>query len=435
MKKISLLAFGSLLMTSVMFTSCNGAKVLEEKFCSKQLRIFYIDNPGADNYYLNGSPPGNVIVTATLISKDPLYEDISLKFNFTEEELSDGQDKDLLKMSYLSCSEWGGLTSGYCPKTYQRPTFSIEFFGDCKDGVVEIAEEDIQVINNPDVFEPSLISLSGVTDQSVLSILLGSNNPSGSTSVTVTSSFGESELVQLSASSEKESLYTGSLTTQLANEAGTNNDGTINAQNGTVLSVTFTNALDEDGNTTSISETITVSGDLAPTCSDGIQNGDEEGVDCGGSNCDACVTCSDDIQNGDETGVDCGGSNCDACVVDGLTFENTTYVITDASYLDYTANGNAYILFTISRYENQVSVFSTDIEVVSSTTITSETYTFGNADFGVTGSVGLNNVPDYATITGGSVILVITPLGDYALELNLMTDKGAYTGSHTVPGL
>jgi len=48
-----------------------------------------------------------------------------------------------------------------------------------------------------------------------------------------------------------------------------------------------------------------------PTCDDNIQNGDETGVDCGGS-CVACSTCDDNIQNGDETGVDCGGS-CVAC--------------------------------------------------------------------------------------------------------------------------
>ncbi|MGB0861482.1 MAG: discoidin domain-containing protein [Saprospiraceae bacterium] len=71
-------------------------------------------------------------------------------------------------------------------------------------------------------------------------------------------------------------------------------------------------------------------------CSDGIQNGDEKGIDCGGSSCVPCVlgcmtatahnydatakidycnceTCDDGIQNGDETEVDCGGANCDAC--------------------------------------------------------------------------------------------------------------------------
>jgi len=48
-----------------------------------------------------------------------------------------------------------------------------------------------------------------------------------------------------------------------------------------------------------------------PTCSDGEQNGNETGVDCGGV-CDSCPTCSDGEQNGDETGVDCGGS-CMPC--------------------------------------------------------------------------------------------------------------------------
>ena len=58
----------------------------------------------------------------------------------------------------------------------------------------------------------------------------------------------------------------------------------------------------------------------APTCTDGIQNGDETGVDCGGSSCAPCVTpptCTDGIQNGDETGVDCGGSSCAPCSTGG----------------------------------------------------------------------------------------------------------------------
>lgn len=52
------------------------------------------------------------------------------------------------------------------------------------------------------------------------------------------------------------------------------------------------------------------------TCTDGIQNGNETGVDCGGPDCQPCQvdpTCEDGIQNGDETGVDCGGSDCQPC--------------------------------------------------------------------------------------------------------------------------
>ncbi len=79
----------------------------------------------------------------------------------------------------------------------------------------------------------------------------------------------------------------------------------------------------------------------APTCTDGIQNGDETGVDCGGSACPACETCSDGIQNQDETGVDCGGATCPACpctdnevtvtIVQDNYSSETTWTITNSS--------------------------------------------------------------------------------------------------------
>ncbi len=50
------------------------------------------------------------------------------------------------------------------------------------------------------------------------------------------------------------------------------------------------------------------------SCADGVQNGDEEGIDCGGSCPTACPTCSDGLQNGDEEGIDCGGSCPTACM-------------------------------------------------------------------------------------------------------------------------
>jgi uncharacterized protein (TIGR02145 family) len=75
---------------------------------------------------------------------------------------------------------------------------------------------------------------------------------------------------------------------------------------------------------------------IEPTCSDGIQNGTETGVDCGGASCPACpitLTCSDGIQNGTETGIDCGGATCPACSfscgetitdIDGNTYSTVT---------------------------------------------------------------------------------------------------------------
>jgi len=68
--------------------------------------------------------------------------------------------------------------------------------------------------------------------------------------------------------------------------------------------------------------------DPCPTCMDGIQNQDETGVDCGGI-CDPCPTCDDGVQNGDETGVDCGGS-CDPCVAPFM--EHMTCNINDVPF-------------------------------------------------------------------------------------------------------
>ncbi len=48
------------------------------------------------------------------------------------------------------------------------------------------------------------------------------------------------------------------------------------------------------------------------SCFNGIQDGNETGVDCGGS-CQPCATCDDGIQNGQETGIDCGGPDCEEC--------------------------------------------------------------------------------------------------------------------------
>jgi hypothetical protein len=49
------------------------------------------------------------------------------------------------------------------------------------------------------------------------------------------------------------------------------------------------------------------------TCSDGIKDRDETGIDCGGQ-CGVCATCYDGIKNQDETDVDCGGT-CAVCQI------------------------------------------------------------------------------------------------------------------------
>ena len=81
-----------------------------------------------------------------------------------------------------------------------------------------------------------------------------------------------------------------------------------------------------------------------PSCTDGIQNGNETGVDCGGPDCPACPTCNDGIQNGSETGVDCGGPDCAPCPCTG---ENVTLTLNLDNYpsettWSITAGGTTY---------------------------------------------------------------------------------------------
>ena len=68
------------------------------------------------------------------------------------------------------------------------------------------------------------------------------------------------------------------------------------------------------------------------SCTDGILNGQETGVDCGGPTCPACPTCSDGIQNGSETGIDCGGPVCAPCNTGGCTDQDINFNNFDSSW-------------------------------------------------------------------------------------------------------
>jgi hypothetical protein len=80
---------------------------------------------------------------------------------------------------------------------------------------------------------------------------------------------------------------------------------------------------------------------LPPSCRNGVKDGDETDVDCGGLICPGCATgrfcfhardclslfctnnacdppsCTDGVKNGDETDVDCGGATCARCPLGG----------------------------------------------------------------------------------------------------------------------
>lgn len=56
--------------------------------------------------------------------------------------------------------------------------------------------------------------------------------------------------------------------------------------------------------------------DFCPTCVDGMMNGNETGIDCGGTDCSPCCTtgsCLNGVMDGDEFDVNCGGSTCPGC--------------------------------------------------------------------------------------------------------------------------
>ncbi|OUR98104.1 hypothetical protein A9Q86_13670 [Flavobacteriales bacterium 33_180_T64] len=99
-------------------------------------------------------------------------------------------------------------------------------------------------------------------------------------------------------------------------------------------------------------------GSTAPTCTDGIQNGDETGVDCGGSSCAPCVippTCDDGVQNGDETGVDCGGSSCAPCSTGGTDILNQGYF--ESGWDGWSDGGSDCYRYSGSRsYEGSYSI-------------------------------------------------------------------------------
>ncbi len=87
------------------------------------------------------------------------------------------------------------------------------------------------------------------------------------------------------------------------------------------------------------------------TCSDGIQNQGETGVDCGGP-CTACATCDDGIQNQGETGVDCGGP-CAPCNTGGgctdVVIQETDF---DSGWEIWNDGGSDCVRSTAASYAN-----------------------------------------------------------------------------------
>ncbi len=113
---------------------------------------------------------------------------------------------------------------------------------------------------------------------------------------------------------------------------------------------------DADGNTlasggqfaSSETTNFCVSGAPAPTCTDGIQNGDETGVDCGGSSCPACPT----------PGGDCLEIDLTAYTVNsyGGSQDNGQHTVTNG-YISITNNGWKSISLNYNITANTVIEF------------------------------------------------------------------------------
>ena len=96
------------------------------------------------------------------------------------------------------------------------------------------------------------------------------------------------------------------------------------------------------------------------SCNDGIQNGNETGVDCGGPDCAPCISCNDGIQNGNETGVDCGGPDCAPCIScnDGIQNGNETGVdCGGADCLPCSPETCSYTLLNSNNFENSLGIW------------------------------------------------------------------------------
>lgn len=102
------------------------------------------------------------------------------------------------------------------------------------------------------------------------------------------------------------------------------------------------------------------------TCSDGVKNQNETGIDCGGS-CAPCVSCSDGVQNQGETGVDCGGP-CAACTVSFS--EHITATIDGVAYaagLVAGSSNDSLILFQSDQSQERQLFFEVPLNVTAGT--------------------------------------------------------------------
>ena len=175
----------------------------------------------------------------------------------------------------------------------------------------------------------------------------------------------------------------------------------------------------------------------SPTCSDGIQNQGETGVDCGGP-CPACSsdpTCSDGIQNQGETGVDCGGP-CQACPTGTkVEAESGSVLGTARVYDDPAASGGqgfAYLDEVGNGFSLDGTPSAQTIEVIYASQNTGTISILVNGADG--GNITFNStnswVENYSTVShtvsipANSSIDIINQSGDVAMNVDYINFIG-----------
>jgi len=193
-----------------------------------------------------------------------------------------------------------------------------------------------------------------------------------------------------------------------------------------------------DGNY-SASSTITVEADTAPepTCNDGIQNGDETGIDCGGSCANTCPCVSDVV-----FAIDFENGNGNDWTTSG-TANTGTFVVANPS--GYAANGlqtqvdddhsttgtNAFFTATntaigTNDIDSGVSIATSPVYFIENNAELSLWYFFGQRDLG-DDATGDYFLLEYS-LDGGTTFTTLVSYGDEAVNA-VWTEATA-----TIPG-
>jgi hypothetical protein len=137
---------------------------------------------------------------------------------------------------------------------------------------------------------------------------------------------------------------------------------------------------------TSCSKTI----DNLGTCTDGVKNQGEQGVDCGGPCGAPCPSCADGIMNQNETAVDCGGQ-CDPCYPSlSAKIDNVQWSSTSRNAF---ISGPGIIRIYGTNQQNNITLFYSGVFTEGSTPT-------GNS---FTGEMRDENGNLYSSINGGSI--------------------------------